>query len=134
MKRRFRRSFWGAERVCILIGLSLMSKNTQNSIFGFYRFCKKNFVKMLGSIFFNSSWMAMVKKHLKWYLPILISFLWIKAKNIHSNNSRTRDLLIRRIEMKQKEINQDIVIKMFVNLKGQVHVAIQNGLQSLTKL
>ena len=25
----------------------------------------------------------------------------------HSNNSRTRDLLIRRIEMKQKEINQD---------------------------
>ena len=31
----------------------------------------------------------------------------------HSNNSRTRDLLTRRIEMKQKEINQDIVIKMF---------------------
>ena len=47
----------------------------------------------------------------------------------HSNNSRTRDLLTRRIEMKQKEINQDIVIKMFVNLKGQVHVAIQNGLK-----
>ena len=49
-------------------------------------------------------------------------------------SAKTRDHLIRRIKMKQKEINQDIVIKMFVNLKGQVHVAIQNGLQSLTKL
>ena len=133
MKRKFRRSFWGAERVCILIGLSLMPKNTQDSIFGFYRFCKKNFVKMLGSIFFNSSCLAMVKNHLKSYLPILISFIWIKAKNMNSNNSRTRDLLIWRIEMKQKEIDQDIAIKMFVKLKGQVHVAIQNGLQSLRK-
>ena len=35
--------------------------------------------------------------------------------------------------MKQKEINQDIVIKMFDNLKGRVHVANQNGLQSLMK-
>ena len=34
--------------------------------------------------------------------------------------------------MKQKEINQAI-IKMFDNLKGQVHVASQNGLQSLMK-
>ena len=51
----------------------------------------------------------------------------------HSNNSRTRDLLIRHIEMKQKEINQDIVIKMFDNLKGRVHVANENGLQSLMK-
>ena len=44
-----------------------------------------------------------------------------------------RDHLIRRIKMKQKEINQDIVIKMFDNLKGRVHVANQNGLQSLMK-
>ena len=29
-----------------------------------------------------------------------------------------RDHLIRRIKMKEKEINQDIVIKMFDNLKG----------------
>jgi hypothetical protein len=36
--------------------------------------------------------------------------------------------------MKQKEINQDIVIKIFDNLEGRVHVAIQNGLQNLLKL
>ena len=33
----------------------------------------------------------------------------------------------RRINMKQKEIDQDIVIKMFDHLKGRVHVANQNG-------
>ena len=44
-----------------------------------------------------------------------------------------RDHLIRRIKMKQKEINQDIVIKMFDNLKGRIHVADQNRLQSLMK-
>ena len=47
--------------------------------------------------------------------------------------AQTRDHLIQCIKMKQKEINQDIVIKMFDNLKGQVHVANQNGLQSLMK-
>ena len=47
--------------------------------------------------------------------------------------AQTRDHLIRRIKMKRKEINQDIVIKMFDNLKGLAHVANQNGLQSLMK-
>ena len=32
---------------------------------------------------------------------------------------------------KQKEIDQDIVIKTFDHLKGRVHMANQNGLQSL---
>lgn len=59
---------------------------------------------MLRSISFNSSWMAMVK------------FIKLKLKNIHSSNSRT---------------DQDVVIKMFDHLKGQVHVANQNGLQSI---
>ena len=131
MKRRFRRSFWGAERACILIGLSFMSKNTQNSIFGFYQFCKKNFLKMLRSIFFNSSWMAMVKNHLKSYLPTFISFIWIKAMNIHSNNSRTRDHLIQHIKMKRKEINQDVVIKTFDNLKEWVHGLFKMGCKAL---
>jgi len=35
--------------------------------------------------------------------------------------------------IKQEEIDQDIVIKMFDHLKGRVHVANQNGLQSLVK-
>ena len=47
--------------------------------------------------------------------------------------AQTRDHLIRHIKAKQKEINRDIVLKMFDNLKGQVHVANQNGLQSLMK-
>jgi hypothetical protein len=45
--------------------------------------------------------------------------------------AKTRDNLIRHIKMKQKEIDQDIVIKMFDHLKGRVHVANQNWLQSL---
>ena len=59
----------------------------------------------------------------------------ILKKKVYEGNwtAQTRDHLIRRIKMKQKEINQDIVIKMFDNLKGQVHVANQNGLQSLMK-
>ena len=32
--------------------------------------------------------------------------------------AKTRDPLIRRIEMKQKEIDQHIVIRMFDHLKG----------------
>ena len=35
---------------------------------------------------------------------------------------------------KQKEINQDIVIKMFKKLKGKVHMANENGLTSLLKI
>ena len=48
--------------------------------------------------------------------------------------TQTRDHLIQRIKMKQKEIDQDIVIKMFDHLKGRVHMANQNGLQSLQKI
>ena len=48
--------------------------------------------------------------------------------------AKTRDHLIRHIKMKQKEINQDIVIRHTIcNLKGRVHMANQNGLQSLMK-
>ena len=35
---------------------------------------------------------------------------------------------------KQKEIDQDIVNKMFEKLKGKVHVANENGLKSLLKI
>ena len=34
----------------------------------------------------------------------------------------------------QKEIDQDIVIKMLDHLKGRVHMANQNGSQSLHKI
>ena len=59
----------------------------------------------------------------------------LKMKVYEGNwTAKTRDHLIRRIKMKQKEIDQDIVIKMFdYYLKGRVQVANQNGLQSLLK-
>ena len=41
--------------------------------------------------------------------------------------------MIRRIKQKQKEIDHDIVIQMFDNLKGRIHVAKENGLSSLIK-
>ena len=41
---------------------------------------------------------------------------------------------IRRIKVKQKETDQDVVIKMFDKLKQKVHKANQNGLSSLLKI
>ena len=48
--------------------------------------------------------------------------------------AKNRESLIRRIKIKQKEIDQDIVIKMFDNLKGKVHTANETGLNSLLKI
>ena len=59
----------------------------------------------------------------------------LKMKVYEGNwSTKTRDHLIWRIKMKQKEINQDIVIKMFDHLKGPVHMANKKGLQSLQKI
>ena len=41
MKTKFRRSFLGAEQVCILIGSWIMTQNANISVSGIYRFCKK---------------------------------------------------------------------------------------------
>ena len=46
-------------------------------------------------------------------------------------SAKTRDHLIRRIKMKQKEIDQDIVIKMFDEFICMVN---QNRLKSLKKM
>ena len=48
--------------------------------------------------------------------------------------AKNREALIRRIKIKQKEIDQDVVIKMFENLKTKVHKANENGLTSLLKI
>ena len=47
---------------------------------------------------------------------------------------RTVKQIIRRIKIKQKKIDQDIVIKMFEKLKGKVHAANENALNSLLKI
>ena len=43
--------------------------------------------------------------------------------------------MIQRIKQKQKEIDHDIVIRMFENLKGRIHLAKESGdgLSSLIK-
>ena len=48
--------------------------------------------------------------------------------------AKNREALIRRIKIKQKEVSQDIVIKMFEKLKGKVHATNENGLNSLLKI
>ena len=49
-------------------------------------------------------------------------------------SAKSREHLIRRIKIKQKEINPDIVIKMFENLKEKVQKANENGLTSILKI
>ena len=47
----------------------------------------------------------------------------LKMKVYERNwTAKNRESLIRRIKIKQKEIDQDIVIKLFDNLKGKVHI------------
>ena len=48
--------------------------------------------------------------------------------------AKNREALIRRIKIKQKEIDQDIVIKIFEKLKGKVHAANENGLNINLKI
>ena len=68
---------------------------------------------------------------------------WSKGKEYTIKNfknggipmpTKDREALIRRIKIKQKEIDQDVVIKMFDKLKQKVHNANQNGLSSLLKI
>ena len=55
-------------------------------------------------------------------------------KNGGIPRSTMMDCLVKVDKIKQKEIDQDIVIKMFEKLKGKVHMANENGLTSLLKI
>ena len=50
-------------------------------------------------------------------------------------SEKDRPNMIQRIKQKQKEIDHDIVIRMFENLKGRIHLAKESGdgLSSLIK-
>ena len=59
----------------------------------------------------------------------------LKMKVYEGNwSAKDREALIRRIKIKQKEMDQDIVIEMFENLKTKVHMAKENELTSLLKI
>ena len=46
-------------------------------------------------------------------------------------SANSRESLIRKIKKCATEIDQDIIIKMFDNLKNRIHLANENGLESL---
>ena len=52
---------------------------------------------------------------------------------VYDNNwsAKTRPKMIRRIKSKVKEIDQNMVARMFDNLKAKIHSANENGLSSL---
>ena len=52
---------------------------------------------------------------------------------LHSMQCSKREKLIRRIKECQKKIDQNVIIKMFENLKAKVHTANEFGLRSLDK-
>ena len=59
----------------------------------------------------------------------------LKIKVYEGNwSAKTREQLIRRVKIKQKEIDQAIVIKMFEKLKAKVHMGYGNGFNSLIKI
>ena len=108
-----------------------MSKNTQNSISGFYQFCKKKTRENVAVNFlqFIMDGDDTIPPNAPQIRPIENYWGILKMKVYEGNwRAQTRDPLIPRIKMKQKESNQDIVIKMFDNLKRRVHVTNQNGL------
>ena len=56
----------------------------------------------------------------------------LKMKVYDKNwSAKTRPQMIRRIKQKVKEIDQNMVAKMFDNLKAKIHYANENGLTSL---
>ena len=68
--------------------------------------------------------------------PIEIYWAMLKMKVYEGNwSGKDRPNMIRRIKQKQKEIDHDIVIRMFENLKGRIHLAKESGdgLSSLIK-
>ena len=76
----------------------------------------------------HSRWTVVTAKNqLKQQLLNFTSLIQAKEKIIQIKISRME------VKMKQKEINQDIIIKMFEKLKHKVHNANQNGLSSLLK-
>ena len=57
----------------------------------------------------------------------------VYAGNWEARGENKREKLIRRIKECQKKIDQNVIIKMFDNLKAKVHKANQFGLRSLDK-
>ena len=63
-------------------------------------------------------------------MKIFITFHQMKVYD-KNWSAKTRPQMIRRIKQKVKEIDQNMVARMFDNLKAKIHSAYENGLSSL---
>ena len=64
--------------------------------------------------------------------PIEAFWAILKMKVYEGNwSAKSRDQLIRRIKKSIQEIDMEIIIKMFKNLKDKIHYAKEHGLESL---
>ena len=61
------------------------------------------------------------------------NFFGILKQHVYANNwlTKSRDALIRRIKKCVSEIDMNMVVKMFQNLKPKIKKAEENGLESL---
>ena len=61
------------------------------------------------------------------------NFFGILKQKVYDNNwsANSRESLIQKIKKCATEIDQDIIIKLFDNLKNHIHLANENGLESL---
>ena len=65
-------------------------------------------------------------------LPMEAFWAILKMKVYEGNwSAKNRDHLIRRIKKSIQEIDMEIIIKMFKNLKDKIHYAKEHGLESL---
>ena len=71
------------------------------------------------------------KLNLKLLKIITGSWKWKFMRNL---STVCKEKLIRRVKIKQKEIDQNVKIKMFENLEEKVHKANESGLDSLIKI
>ena len=103
----------------------------------FFNFCI--FVKKISSKWSVKKGIAYVEKsenppNAPQIRPVENYWAMLKMKVYEGNwTGKNRPQMIRRIKQKQKELDHGIVIRMFDNLKGRIHIAKENGLSSLIK-
>ena len=118
--------------------LKIQAKTSKNNILIFYNFVKKRvskcFVLVSISIAFK---MAPIKQSKLKLQKSIIEFYKLHSKKGHgyTYNQWKRCDFSERTIYRQKEIDHDIIIRMFENLKGRIHLAKESGdgLSSLIK-
>ena len=68
-------------------------------------------------------------------IQLIENFWSIWKQKVYAGNwsAKSREVLIRRVKKVIREIDQDIIVKMFENLGDKINLAADNGLQTLIK-